>query len=173
MGGGPALALVLLVGVDGRSLDTLPLLSLRGGNGIDDDRLVESLKGLKDMLGGLQSVVKSCAETNAGRLGDCGQVQEPALADPQAGDRVRVRLDVQHPKFDWGNVTHESVGRLSWFEGDRCSVDFPRHPRWIGLLTELERVQPASDLPDVGDVRGRLDPNHPQRHTADASTSCA
>ena len=35
-------ALVLLVvGVDGRSLDSLPLLSLRGGNGIDDDRLVE------------------------------------------------------------------------------------------------------------------------------------
>ena len=62
----------------------------------------------------------------------------PVLADAETGDRVRVRREVTRPRFDWGDgVDHDSVGRLTWFSGDRCTVDFPRHPEWNGAAVPL------------------------------------
>jgi hypothetical protein len=42
------------------------------------------------------------------------------LVDPSVGDMVRVRPDVKHPKFDWGDATPQSVGRLVWYHEDRA-----------------------------------------------------
>ena len=102
------------------------LANLRGGASND---LVDSLTSLKELLNKLETRVKTPPPT-----------VEPLVVDPQVGDLVRVRPDVEQPKFDWGEATHTSVGRLTWYFEDRCTVDFPKHPGWNGLLSELERV---------------------------------
>ena len=65
----------------------------------------------------------------------------PLIVDAAVGDRVRVRREVKKPTCDWGGATAKAVGRLAWFEGDRCVVDFPQHPRWnVGR----ERFEPPA-----------------------------
>lgn len=118
-----------------------------GGGSSGDTALLGSLQVLKKRLETLETRLKETP-----RSGDDASKLTPIMADPEIGDRVRVRRDVKRPRFDWGDsVTHESVGRLTWFSGDRCTVDFPRHPEWNGVLNEMERVTPGRELPRVGD----------------------
>ena len=77
---------------------------------------------------------------------------EPRIVDPSVGDLVRVRPGI-FPKYEWGEATSSSIGRLIDFEGDHCVVDFPAHAQWHGLLSEMEKVEPspAALPPLVGD----------------------
>ena len=127
--GYPALvALTALVPAVLAHTETFPphYQNLRGGASSD---LVDSLSSLKEILEKLETKVKAPAPS-----------AEPIVVDPQVGDLVRVRPDIDKPKFDWGEASHSSVGRLTWYFEDRCTVDFPTHANWNGLLSELERV---------------------------------
>ena len=130
--------------------DGLGLFELRGGSegsGGSDTALLENLQVLKKRLETLETRLKETPRSD-----DDVSKLTPVMADPETGDRVRVRRDVKRPRFDWGDgVSHDSVGRLTWFSGDRCTVDFPRHPEWNGVLNEMERVAPGRELPRVGD----------------------
>lgn len=115
------------------------LSKLRGG--ADDAELAESLENLKGLLARLKTL-----------RAEPPPAEGPRLVEPQVGDRVRVRPGVAEPKYEWGGATPSSVGTLTWFEGDRCLVDFPQQSRWIGLLSEMERVGDAAGQPAVGDT---------------------
>ena len=129
-----------------------PPLVLRGG-GEAESELLDSLTTAKLRLLALENRLKTSRESETRSRAGKAESLEPVLADPEAGDRVRVRRDVERPHFEWGEgVDHASVGRLTWFSGPRCTVDFPRHPGWNGLLSEMERVAPARDLARVGDA---------------------
>ena len=141
------------------------ILSLRGGKEHDaedaqfrdeakrkDAGLDGSLANLKSLLDTLGERIKE--KNQPAKLADdapSAERADPLLADPVVGDRVRVRPDVSTPRYEWGDVSHRSVGTLVWFEGDRCVVDFPRHPHWNGVLSEIERVAAGSSLPRKGD----------------------
>ena len=133
-----------------------PTLVLRGGGGESSSDLLNSLQTVKTRLSKLEDRLKSSRR-------EPEKQPEPVLAEPETGDRVRVRRDVERPRFDWGDgVDHDSVGRITWFSGPRCTVDFPRHPEWNGLLAEMERVAPGRELACVGDqVRVRRDVSQP------------
>ena len=142
-----------------------PPLVLRGG-GAPESELLDSLHTAKLRLHALEHLLKTKAaepkqETSSPEK--AAGLMDPVLAEPEEGDRVRVRGDVARPRFEWGEgVDHHSVGRLTWFSGARCTVDFPRHGGWNGLLAELERVAPSRDLAAVGDrVRVRRDVGRP------------
>ena len=136
-----------LFGLRGGS-ESLGLFELRGGSvggssSGSDTALLNNLQVLKKRLETLETRLKESP-----RSGD----DVPVMADPETGDRVRVRRNVKRPRFDWGDgVSHDSVGRLTWFCGDRCTVDFPRHPEWNGMLAEMERAALGRELPRVGD----------------------
>ena len=130
-----------------------PLLSLRGGSdaSTDDPALIENLLTLKKRLQQLETRLKNAPPP--------GSKLTPVIADAEIGDRVRVKREVSKPRFDWGDgVTHESVGRLTAFTGERCTVDFPRQPEWNGVLSEMERVASGRSLARIGDrVRVKRD----------------
>ena len=69
----------------------------------------------------------------------------------RVGDRVRVRPSVTTPKYKWGSVTHRSVGTVIAIESNRCdaTVNFLEQERWIGLLSEMERVDSSGALEPV------------------------
>ena len=98
-----------------------PPLGLRGGGGggAPESELLDSLNTAKQRLHALEHRLKESRETKASPEGAEGL--EPVLAEPEAGDRVRVRREVARPRFEWGEgVDHASVGRLTWFSGTRC-----------------------------------------------------
>jgi len=136
------------------------LSRLRGG--AEGDSMLESLTSLKNMLSSLEGKLK---EPQSSTTTGAPESSEPVVADPQLGDYVRVRHGVT-PRFDWGDATPSSVGRLVWFHEDRCTVDFPAHANWAGLLSELERVdEPAAQRmpPRIGDrVRVRPEVDDPK-----------
>ena len=207
-----------------------PPLALRGG-GAPESELLDSLNTAKLRLHALEHRLKTSLDARASDTEaspDRAEGLEPVLAEPEAGDRVRVRRDVATPRYEWGEgVDHASVGRLTWcaavlaraprglpaypppacgayrrhtaadpwaprhgrrtthlpwacrthrgtvtpwhrgthhrrFSGSRCTVDFPRHPGWNGLLDEMERVAPGRGLARVGErVRVRSDLTRP------------
>ena len=103
------------------------------------------------LLGQLETTVKD--KRSPAATGDDDEALTPQLVEPAFGDLVRVRPGVQ-PRYDWGDAVAGSVGRLTWFQEDRCVVDFPTHAGWNGLLSEMERVDPATVgplPPQVGD----------------------
>ena len=132
------------------------LRHLRGGAASDeggrDPSLLESLSSLKDLLAALDDRVKQQNQAALPPSSPSSEPHtEPVIVDPAIGDLVRVRPGV-HPKYEWGDVTAASIGRLVDFEGDRCVVDFPAHAGWHGLLTEVEKVADLSLRPPrVGD----------------------
>ena len=65
------------------------------------------------MLDDLELAAEACAEL-------CGL----------EGRAVRVRKEVQHPKFEWGMVTHESVGVVVKEEETQVWVSFREQSSW-------------------------------------------
>ncbi|XP_060772261.1 probable E3 ubiquitin-protein ligase MID2 isoform X2 [Neoarius graeffei] len=58
----------------------------------------------------------------------------------KVGDRVRVKPSVNSPRHGWGGVTHECVGVVKSLDGETIAVDFPKQPRWRGVISEMEIV---------------------------------
>jgi hypothetical protein len=141
-----------------------PPLALRGG-GAPESELLDSLNTAKLRLHALEHRLKTSRKDAGATSGKEGKAEgrAPVLADPEVGDRVRVRRDVATPRYEWGSgVDHSSVGRLTWFCGTQCTIDFPRHPGWNGLLAEMERVTPGRGLARVGErVRVRASVSDP------------
>jgi hypothetical protein len=131
---------VMLVVATTSALPHATLARLRGGTS-KEPSLLESLASLKTLLASLEAKVK----VPEGPPVAPAQAGPPVLVDPSVGDMVRVRPDVKHPKFDWGDATPQSVGRLVWYHEDRCIVDFPAQHGWNGLLSEMERVPEAAE----------------------------
>lgn len=76
-----------------------------------------------------------------------GVVAEMELVDGPApsgvisvGSRVRVRRSVESPAFGFGSVTHDSVGTIVSITGPNCTVNFPEHSSWSGVVAEMELV---------------------------------
>ena len=63
------------------------------------------------------------------------------MVRPRVGDRVRVKSSLTKPKYNWGQVTSTSIGKLTRIDDDGdCRVDFPEQSDWNGLLSEMEVV---------------------------------
>lgn len=120
-----------------------PPLALRGG-GAPESELLDSLNTAKLRLHALEHRLKTSRDTRVSDTGaspDRAEGMEPVLAEPEAGDRVRVRRDVETPRFEWGEgVDHASVGRLIW-----CAA----------VLTCAPRGLPAYRPPACGTYRRR------------------
>eukprot|EP00930_Biecheleria_cincta_P074945 TRINITY_DN62145_c0_g1_i1.p1 TRINITY_DN62145_c0_g1~~TRINITY_DN62145_c0_g1_i1.p1 ORF type:complete len:796 (+),score=164.02 TRINITY_DN62145_c0_g1_i1:60-2447(+) len=69
---------------------------------------------------------------------------------PDVGSQVRVKAEVETPKYQWGKVRRGEVGTVTriW-DGDQCKVDFPSHENWGGWLPDLE-VAPEQPTLEVG-----------------------
>ena len=112
-----------------------PPLALRGG-GAPESELLDSLNTAKLRLHALEHRLKTSRDTKASDTGASpGRAEglEPVIAEPEAGDRVRVRSDVATPRYEWGEgVDHASVGRLTW-----CAAVLTRTPRGLPALEPL------------------------------------
>jgi len=62
----------------------------------------------------------------------------------KVGDRVRVKESVTSPQYGWGEVTHQSIGRIATLRDGDCNVDFPGQKGWTGRQSELEKVRPKT-----------------------------
>uniref|UniRef100_A0A8B9H5F2 FinTRIM family, member 79 n=1 Tax=Astyanax mexicanus TaxID=7994 RepID=A0A8B9H5F2_ASTMX len=51
------------------------------------------------------------------------------------GDRVRVKSSVKTPKYNWGSISHKSVGTVKAL---KLVVDFPEQSNWSGDPKEME-----------------------------------
>ncbi|XP_076873379.1 E3 ubiquitin/ISG15 ligase TRIM25-like isoform X2 [Brachyhypopomus gauderio] len=56
------------------------------------------------------------------------------------GDKVRVKPSVVTPKYEWGGITHKSVGTIRAVEEDTMFVAFPEFHGWKGTFSEMELV---------------------------------
>ncbi|XP_043241633.1 E3 ubiquitin-protein ligase KEG-like [Amphibalanus amphitrite] len=55
------------------------------------------------------------------------------------GEQVRVRRSVVRPKYGWGSVNHDSVGKVTGLSSDGdVIVHFPEKRGWKALMSELE-----------------------------------
>ncbi len=58
------------------------------------------------------------------------------------GDKVRIKSSVAKPEYEWGAVTHASIGVVTSIDTDgEVILDFPQQKKWYGLLVELELVK--------------------------------
>ena len=61
------------------------------------------------------------------------------------GCSVRVRASVATPRYDWGPVSHASVGKLLRIDaGGDVKINFPEHSSWTGRLDEIEIVESSA-----------------------------
>lgn len=67
------------------------------------------------------------------------------------GRAVRVRPDVKEPQFQWGMITHNSIGVVTKDEAEHAWVSFPEYNEWHCLTKELE-VEPVADQVRLGTV---------------------
>ncbi|XP_017581199.1 E3 ubiquitin-protein ligase KEG-like [Pygocentrus nattereri] len=51
------------------------------------------------------------------------------------GDKVRVKASVEKPKYQWGSVSHKSVGTIKAL---KMVVDFPEHSDWSADASDME-----------------------------------
>ena len=53
-----------------------------------------------------------------------------------------MKRTVQTPKYNWGSVKYESVGKVLAItnNGKEIKVDFPEQSGWNGALDEVEKV---------------------------------
>ena len=62
----------------------------------------------------------------------------------QVGDRVRVKSEIETPKFAWGDVDPQEIGvirELKFYESPDMIVDFPSQKSWSAVIEEMERVE--------------------------------
>ena len=72
---------------------------------------------------------------------------------PSVGDRVCVKPSLTSPRYGWGNVEPSSIGVLSQIDDDGsgdCTVCFPEHSSWRGILSELEVTSSGGGAVTVG-----------------------
>lgn len=68
------------------------------------------------------------------------EILESVPGKIKLGDLVRVRPSISNPRYQWGSVTHASVGTLVDIKGQRVTVYFHEQHSWIGLMREIELV---------------------------------
>ena len=57
----------------------------------------------------------------------------------EIGSWVKVREDVQNPRYGWGSIDRRNhCGRVCAIGGDSVTVDFDNHSGWSGHLDEME-----------------------------------
>ncbi|XP_035380327.1 E3 ubiquitin/ISG15 ligase TRIM25 isoform X2 [Electrophorus electricus] len=56
------------------------------------------------------------------------------------GCKVRVKPSVVTPKYQWGGITHKSIGIVKAVEEGTVFVDFPEFHAWKGELSEMELI---------------------------------
>ena len=82
----------------------------------------------------------SAIEEEQTLIADAGiDLQEPlqALAI-EVGSWVKVREDVQTPRYGWGVMSREDRGRVRTIHGSTVTVDFENQNGWAGKLEEIE-----------------------------------
>lgn len=87
-------------------------------------------------------------------LGEGDAEQATALCAKTSGlegRAVRVRPDVKEPQFQWGMISHSSIGVVTKDEADHAWVSFPEYNEWHCLTRELE-VEPIADQVRLGTV---------------------
>ncbi|XP_058617611.1 uncharacterized protein LOC131531081 [Onychostoma macrolepis] len=60
------------------------------------------------------------------------------------GDKVYVKPSVATPRYQWGSVTHKSIGVVKDIQGDTLIVDFPEQKNWKAVISEMELVTGTS-----------------------------
>ena len=58
----------------------------------------------------------------------------------RVGQKVRVRADVEEPKYGWGAVSHSSVGVIKSISGRSVTVNFPEQSGWDTIKSELTPI---------------------------------
>ena len=67
-----------------------------------------------------------------------------ASSDLHIGDSVRVKASVNQPRFQWGSVTHASVGVVDRLDDDGdIFVEFGFSRPWRGRQDEMEKGVPV------------------------------
>lgn len=51
-----------------------------------------------------------------------------------------MKSSITAPKYKWGLVGRDSIGRVINIHGRDAVVDFQEQQRWTGLISELEKV---------------------------------
>lgn len=67
-----------------------------------------------------------------------------SFSNVKVGDLVKVKPSVALPQFNWGEISHASVGIVTKVRnnGHEIFVDFPKHARWFGSIAEMEILSP-------------------------------
>ncbi|XP_058617736.1 Fc receptor-like protein 5 isoform X1 [Onychostoma macrolepis] len=60
------------------------------------------------------------------------------------GDKVYVKPSVVTPRYQWGSVTHKSIGVVKDIQGETLIVDFPEQKNWKAVISEMELVTGTS-----------------------------
>lgn len=74
-----------------------------------------------------------------------------ADAPLQVGQTVKVKPELEEPRFGWGNVSHSSVGVLKSISGAQAEVDLPEQSGWSASLSELVAAEGGAMM--SGDLR--------------------
>ncbi|KAG1662456.1 E3 ubiquitin-protein ligase HERC2 [Nymphon striatum] len=86
----------------------------------------------------------SCLGGNVAIMPSSSSAFRSPLRSPiiKVGDAVKVKKSVNAPKYKWGAVTHDNIGIVIFINanGRDVKVDFPQHPGWVGLMSEMEKV---------------------------------
>lgn len=72
------------------------------------------------------------------------------------GSQVRIKPDVQTPRYKWGLVTRDSVGVVTAIKGEDVTVRFQQQSNWVGCLDEIELV-PSKDYSGNGENSASMD----------------
>ncbi|XP_066533400.1 uncharacterized protein [Hoplias malabaricus] len=85
------------------------------------------------------------------------------------GDRVQVKASVSSPKYEWGSVSHKSVGVVTAIKDEEIIVDFPEQTSWNGAASEME-LAPSAEHFRIGDrVRVKASVSTPKFQWGEAS----
>lgn len=58
-----------------------------------------------------------------------------------------VKLTTREPSYGWGGVKRGDIGKVvKILGGDQLTIEFPNHPDWSGLVSEVEKVTDENEL---------------------------
>ena len=120
----------------------------RSVEGMDGESVVRTLKG-SGIADTLQSTVKSVQTRGAEALHQRQEPAEPILAIHRSATAFACAHNWP-PQARLGQYHARPSGRLAG--STAISVPTFQTARWVGLLTEMERVKSVGELPDVGDT---------------------
>ncbi|XP_066533890.1 uncharacterized protein [Hoplias malabaricus] len=87
------------------------------------------------------------------------------------GDKVRVKVSVSSPRYQWKDASNKSVGVITAIDGESLTVDFPERKAWKANVSEIE-LAPSVDSRNfrVGDqVRVKASVSSPRYNWGRAS----